>query len=170
MARTKYNTTPVFSLKLVREHSIKYPVDKVDCSNMVVAAMQAYLGDKDCEHLAVILLDYQHNMLGIATVSIGTLGTTTQGIRDVFKHAIAGRAGAIVLSHCHPSSDVTPSNQDIAFTNKAYEASKILGIPILDHVIVSSGIKKGYFSFLDHGLIKEYSAKDQDENPINVGE
>ena len=152
--KEKYNTVPVYSLKLVKERSVRYPVSKLSNSNLAAAAMQAYLGEKDCEHLAVLLLDGQNNHLGMATVSIVSIGQTFQAVRDVFKHAIAGRASAIILSHCHPSGDITPSREDIDFTNRAIEASKIIGIPIVDHIIVSSGIITGHYSFREHELIK----------------
>jgi DNA repair protein RadC len=92
-------------------------------------------------------------MLGIATVSTGTIGATHQSVRDMFKHAIAGRASAIIIGHNHPSNNCTPSSEDILFTRQVVAASKILGIPILDHVIVSSGITKSSYSFAYHGII-----------------
>ena len=59
--------------------------------------------------------------------------------REVFAPAIRRGAAAVVVAHNHPSGDPTPSAQDIEVTQRLLEASNIIGIKLLDHVIVGQG-------------------------------
>ena len=64
-----------------------------------------------------------------------------------------GRASAFILAHNHPSGNVTPSPEDIAFTVKMKAGAELIGIPLIDHVIISSGLRPGAMSFLNNGLL-----------------
>ncbi len=149
----QYSTIPRYRLKLIKDGKVRYPLDKISNSNDVATIMQSYLEDKDCEHLAVLLVDANNNFLGLHTVAIGGISGMGIAIRDCFKAAIVGRASAIICAHNHPSNDVTPSREDIAFTQKVKEAGSLLGIPLLDHVIVSSGMDKLAYSFVNSRML-----------------
>lgn len=84
-----------------------------------------------------------------------TMGNTIEnGIvpQILFQPAINYYAQGIVIVHNHPSDDVTPSKADIKTTKSLITASKIIKIPILDHIIIS---KYEYFSFHDKGMLKD---------------
>ena len=153
MDTTTYSTVPCYSLCLVKEKDLKYPVEKLSHSGEAVRALQVYLEDRDSEYLVVLMLDAANNMTGVATAAVGGITGLSCKVRDVFKHAIVGRAHAIILGHNHPSGDVNPSKEDVAFTEKVVEAGKILGVPVVDHVIISSGMRSASFSFQEHGMI-----------------
>jgi DNA repair protein RadC len=149
----QYSTVPCFSLSLVKERDLEYPVSKVGDAKDAEAALTAYLSDKDCEHLVVLMLAAGNNLIGLANVAIGGVSGLSCAVRDVFKAAIVARASGLILGHNHPSGDCTPSKEDIAFTKRAIEAGSILGVPVIDHVIVSSGMVSGSFSMLEHGMM-----------------
>jgi len=65
--------------------------------------------------------------------------------REIFFPAVRERASAVVVVHNHPSGVTDPSNEDREVTRRIRDAGKILGIPVLDHVIVGFGGK--FFSF-----------------------
>lgn len=152
---SNYNTLPLYSLKVVRERGIKYPVST--CPNQLAALriLQSFLWEKDCEHLMVIMLDRHHNFLGMTEAAKGGIHGLHVGVRDVFKSALLHRAAAIIISHNHPSGDTYPSPEDLAFTRQCVKAGKILGCPVLDHIIVSSGVQEGSYSFQEHGRLQE---------------
>ena len=59
-------------------------------------------------------------------------------------------AAAVVVAHNHPSGDPTPSFQDIEVTKRLLQASEVIGIKLVDHVIVGNGCftsmkSEGYF-------------------------
>ncbi|MEL6765383.1 MAG: JAB domain-containing protein, partial [Cyanobacteria bacterium J06607_6] len=51
------------------------------------------------------------------------------------------RQGAtrVIIAHNHPSGNLDPSPEDISLTQQLLEASQLLGIPILDHLILGNG-------------------------------
>src|SRR5271154_3779327 len=140
-----YNYLPVFTLKAVREKSIRY-TPKVRAPDQAAAILRAYLRDKDCEHLVVLMVDGQHNYLGLAVAAKGGISGLYISPREVFKHAIVHRAHAIILGHNHPSGDPTPSPEDLEFTERVARAGNMMGCPLLDHIIISSGLQEGWRS------------------------
>lgn len=71
--------------------------------------------------------------------------------RDVFAPAFRLPAASIILVHNHPSGSVEPSPEDLAVTRKLVEAGALLGIPLLDHLIVT---QKEYLSLRERGYLE----------------
>ncbi|NCY03783.1 MAG: hypothetical protein EBX36_12975, partial [Planctomycetia bacterium] len=46
-------------------------------------------------------------------------------------------AAGIILAHNHPSGDPTPSSQDYEVTRRVVDAGRVLGLPLLDHLVVT---------------------------------
>jgi DNA repair protein RadC len=116
----------------------------------LVKAIRASIKDKAKEHFKLILLNPRNKIIGISTISIGTLNASLVHPREVFKDAITHSAASVVLAHNHPSGDPEPSEDDITITKRLIEAGKILGIEVADHVVIS---KSGFFSFKEKNLI-----------------
>ena len=104
------------------------------------------------EHFLAVTLNGGHNIIQIHVVSIGTTNSTLVHPREVFYEAIKENASAIIVCHNHPSGMVDPSEEDIDCTKKLLEASQIIGIPLLDHIIIDCN---SYYSFLESGLLKK---------------
>ena len=102
------------------------------------------------EHFLAVTLNGGHNIIQIHVVSIGTTNRALIHPREVFGEAIRENATALILCHNHPSGHTYPSPEDIDATNNLIEASKIIGIPILDHIIIDCN---SYFSFKENGLL-----------------
>jgi DNA repair protein RadC len=88
------------------------------------------------ERFYAVSLDNRNNVLAVHLCSIGDHSSTLVHPRSVFRTAVYSSAIAIVCAHNHPSGDATPSAEDIAVTRRLYEAGKVLGIPVLDHVVI----------------------------------
>lgn len=88
------------------------------------------------EHFVVLLLNTRRRLIRVEHISQGTLDAIHVHPREVFKHAIAANAAAIVLVHNHPSGDPTPSEADIKVTRDLIRAGQLLKIDVLDHVIL----------------------------------
>lgn len=109
----------------------------------VIPILQIYSFRKQ-EHFVCVTLNGAHEVMNIYVISVGSLNKTVIHPREVFTVAIAERAAAIIVAHNHPSGSLEPSTADFDCTKQILESSKILGIPLLDHLIIS---KDGYFSF-----------------------
>ena len=112
-----------------------------------------YLNDfsnSEVENFGVVLLDASYKVKEIRAVTVGTINRSIVHAREVFKEAVRNSAAAVLIFHNHPSGNFEPSYDDINTTQKLMEASDIIGIPVLDHIIVS---KEGYFSFEEHDML-----------------
>lgn len=108
------------------------------------------LANEAQESFYAVILDNKHRIIKERLISLGTLNQSLVHPREVFATAIQVRAAAIVLVHNHPSGDPSPSNQDIAITQRLQDVGEIIGIKVLDHVIIGSD---NFFSFVDENLI-----------------
>lgn len=113
-------------------------------SNSIYNLIKPHLVNKDREHFLVVALDSRRRLIAIDNISIGTINQSLVHPREVFKVAINRRASYIVIAHNHPSGDTSPSSEDLAVTQRLVSVSHTIGIPILDHLIVSDS---GYLSF-----------------------
>jgi DNA repair protein RadC len=130
---------PVCRVQLVRESSLSISSELQDITSPQDAAriFNRHLDGADREHFAILLLTTKNHVLGMHTVSVGTLNSSVVAAREVFKAAILANAAAIVLCHNHPSGDPTPSPEDVAITRKLIQAGVLLDIEVLDHLIVN---------------------------------
>ena len=99
------------------------------------------------EEFRVLLLDTKQRLLSYHKISKGTLDKTVVHPRDVFRPAITHAAASIILLHNHPSGDAEPSEADMLLTRELLMCSKVLDIPIIDHIIITktdvTSMKKG---------------------------
>jgi len=106
----------------------------VDCGRLAREVLR--LDAVDREEMWALLLSTKNRVIGLAQVSVGTLDASLVHPREVFKTAILANAASVILVHNHPSGDPAPSPEDRQITERCAAAGKILGIPLLDHVIV----------------------------------
>lgn len=107
------------------------------------------------EVVRVILLNTKYDMIGMETISQGTLNESIAHPREVFRPALVHSAFAIVLVHNHPSGDPSPSEADRHLTRRLVTAGDTVGIRLLDHVIIGqpSSDRPAYASFREMGLL-----------------
>jgi DNA repair protein RadC len=102
------------------------------------------------ERFLVVLLDTKKRYLSDAMVTQGGLNSSPVHAREVFAAAMRDRAAFVLLVHNHPSGDPAPSPDDLAVTRELAEVGKIMGIPVLDHVILGDG---RYVSMREEGMV-----------------
>ena len=109
------------------------------------------IGLQEQESFMVAVLDARQKPLAVTTVAVGSLSQVDTHPREVFKEAVRIAGHSIIMAHNHPSGDYGPSESDIELTDRMVLAGQILGIPILDHLILT---KDGAFSFAAKRLLK----------------
>lgn len=109
------------------------------------------LRDLRQEEFRILLLNTQHAVIRELVVTRGTLDASVVHAREVFRAAISESAAALILVHNHPSGDPAPSREDREVTDQLSEAGRLIGIPVLDHVVVGDG---RYVSFVETGLLR----------------
>ncbi|MEM6838473.1 MAG: JAB domain-containing protein [Cyanobacteria bacterium P01_C01_bin.120] len=95
------------------------------------------------EKFAIACLDVKHRLLSCEIISSGTATETLAHPRDIFATLLHSGATRAIVAHNHPSGSTEPSQEDISLTQQLLVASNVMGIPILDHLVVSRG---GYTS------------------------
>ncbi len=107
------------------------------------------------ESVVVVMLTTRLRTFAWHRVSLGTVSESSAHPREIFRPVIASGAYAFAMMHNHPSGDPSPSRADEQVTRRIVEASKILQLPIMDHVIIGapSPGRCSYYSFREAGLI-----------------
>lgn len=106
--------------------------------------------NKKQEYFYTLYFNNKQELIGEKLLFIGTINRSVTHPREIFKEAYRLSASSIVCMHNHPSNDVTPSNEDIIFTEKLVSLGTIQGIPIVDHIVVGNN---SFYSFYEHGQI-----------------
>ena len=88
------------------------------------------------EQFRGLYLNSRNKLIYDEVISLGTLNANLVHPREVFQPAVEFSAAAIILAHNHPSGDPEPSEDDLEITKRLVEASKIMGLEILDHLII----------------------------------
>ncbi|MGG4549708.1 JAB domain-containing protein [Rossellomorea marisflavi] len=110
-----------------------------------------FIGDEDREVFFVLCMNTKNHVVAVHRCHVGGLNASLVVPREVFKSAILNNSASIILSHQHPSQDVTPSREDIEVTRRLVECGRLLGIEVLDHLIVNA--KADFYSMKEKGHI-----------------
>ena len=103
------------------------------------------------ENLIVVLLDNKNCIIDSKIIFKGTINMSIAHPREIFRYAILSSAFCIIIVHNHPSGTSYPSQNDILFTSKIIETGKIVGIPVIDHIIIGNN---NYYTFRDNKVVK----------------
>lgn len=123
---------------------------KLTSSSIVYKYYKDKIGDKKQEYFYAVYLDNSKKIIGDKLLFIGTVNYSLVHPREIFKESYLLGASAIICVHNHPGGNPLPSKQDFEITNNLIEASKILGVKFLDHIIIC---KNNYYSFLENNDI-----------------
>lgn len=107
------------------------------------------------EQVICVTLDTRLRHMGSTVISMGTVSEASAHPRDVLRPVITRGAFGFVLIHNHPSGDPTPSRADERVTLNLVEASKLMQVTFLDHVIIGreSPGRMPFYSFRAAGVI-----------------
>lgn len=111
---------------------------------------QPLMQDLSHEIFCVLFLNHASRYVKHSVISSGGLTGTVADLRLILKEALMINASQLILAHNHPSGNLTPSTADRQLTQKLKDASGLMDIRLLDHLIIGSS---GYFSFADEGLM-----------------
>ena len=134
-------------VRLVPERKL-YSEKEIVCSSDAVALLSKELGEHDREVFCVLHLSPRGLPLSASITSMGELTSTLVHPREVFKSAVLSSAAGIMLLHNHPSGNLTPSEEDIKTTERIAVCGRVLGIPVVDHIICA---EHGYISMRSYG-------------------
>ena len=131
-----------YRLDLVREDVALYEGDPVALNRP--ASVAQFLWHRVFEReprevMVVLFLDGRSRATGYTVAYQGGISRATAEPRGVYAPALLANAVSIVVAHNHPSSDLTPSGEDLVFTRRLADAGEILGIKLTDSLILGEG-------------------------------
>ena len=144
---------------MIREVVIKFkPLDteRINVSNpeAVSRFIRSKIGDNAVESFILLCVSNKNEVVSYSVISVGTITETLIHPREVFLPAVMTKANSVIVAHNHPSGVNLPSRQDIEATKRLVEAGKIIGIPLVDHIIVGfNDSLYNYYSMKENGYI-----------------
>ncbi len=106
------------------------------CDVQEILAAQCRGLEQEC--FWVLAVNSRNQLIGFEMIAKGTAASVEVHPRDVFRYAIRINAVGIIVAHNHPSGDPTPSPEDILLTRRLMDVGKIVGVPVVDHVVICS--------------------------------
>ena len=103
-----------------------------DAAKIVTPLLRA----EPSEVMLALLLNTEHRLIGVTVVGRGGIDHVPAEPREVFRTAILANAATVLLAHNHPSGDPEPSQPDLDVTRRLAAAGRLLGIPLLDHLVI----------------------------------
>ena len=154
-SRSKFIST--YRITLVKDRRVAFEQCQLinsQQSQPLIKKLIESRGQPDREQFCVILLNSKTEIIGLNIFPTGNLSSAPVHSREVLKPAILSNSAAMILCHNHPSGNLSPSPEDVEITTVIVRASKIMGIQVHEHLIISMH-DDSYFSFADHGIIKK---------------
>lgn len=123
---------------------------KITTPETAAAYFMPRLRDLKHEEFYVAFLNNSKILTGYKKISSGGTTATVVEPSEVMRQAILNQANSILLVHNHPSGYLKESQADITLTRRLSDAGKLLGVPVIDHIIIAGD---GYISLRNKNLI-----------------
>ncbi|MBM4374425.1 MAG: DNA repair protein [Deltaproteobacteria bacterium] len=143
-------------LELARRLSDRAPPfgERLDSPERAVEFLTGKLGALLHEEMWVLSLDASNRLRGARRVGQGGLHALSISPADVLRAALWDGAASFILAHNHPSGRLEASREDVETTVRLGVVSLQLGVPMVDHLIITS---RGHLSLAALGLVDRAS-------------
>ena len=148
------------NLSLLGELAVRYDVEtrpegpedppSINCPEDVRRLLGPEMSGLAQEQLRVLLLNTKNLVVGQRVVYQGNVNSSMIRPAEVLRPAVIEAVPSIIISHNHPSTDPTPSPEDVAITREIAQAGKLLGIELLDHIVIGGD---RFVSLKERGLM-----------------
>ena len=98
------------------------------------------------EEVYVIGVDTKNNFKFKSLLFKGGVNTSIIDLNILFREVLINKCSGFFLAHNHPSKNLGPSKEDEQITQQIKNASEILKLRFLDHLIFSD---EYYYSFFE---------------------
>ncbi|MBN2716869.1 MAG: DNA repair protein RadC [Deltaproteobacteria bacterium] len=136
--------------RVIEKKSIQKGMNRFTCSRDIFLRYNGRMSSLRQEVFLVVGLNNKNEVLTEQVVAMGTVDECRVNPREVFRPLIIEAVARTLLIHNHPSGDPSPSPEDVRLTSRLASVGKLLGIPVLDHLVI--GANK-YCSLRDLGLM-----------------
>ena len=95
--------------------------------SMAAEFVRKVMPDNSREHFVVLHLDSTNQIISYAVVSTGTANSCPVHSREVFQGSVLVGAIALIVSHNHPTGNLTPSDDDRKITARHQRCRRAYG-------------------------------------------
>lgn len=136
------------SNRLARQTKSQSP--KLTCPAEAADYFMAEMRVLETEHIYAVFLDASGRILHYRIIFKGTIRSSLANPREILRLALQYDTAHYVVLHNHPSGDPQPSTEDVQMTERLQEASDLIGIPLMDHIIIGDN---QYVSMKERGYL-----------------
>lgn len=113
----------------------------VSTPEAAAAIVRPLLAGRETEALVAIALDRRRRVIETAMLTEGSDAFTVVCSRQILRWCLTRKrsCNGLILAHNHPSGDPAPSPQDREVTRRVAHAGRVVGIPLLDHIVIGDG-------------------------------
>ncbi|MDE5870081.1 MAG: JAB domain-containing protein, partial [Muribaculaceae bacterium] len=122
----------------------------ITSSQSIYDLMRAEIGNLSHEEIWAIYLGRRNDVILKKRISSGSATASIFDVKAIIKEALLLDAQGMALAHNHPSGNLMPSGSDDQITRKMKEATKLMDIRMVDHLIVTAS---GFYSYYDSGRL-----------------
>lgn len=130
--------------KLVKEKNVKYECETVNTPDVAVKVIRKHIADETEEHVIALALNVAGEIIALHEISHGGIASAVVNPGDVLKRVLLNNATSFIIAHNHPSGNCKPSNADNDLTMRMKSAADIVGVPMVDHIIVTEKTSYSY--------------------------
>ena len=127
---------PIVHLEIVKDSAIQYGAVQVQTSTEMADLFKSVIGKRNTENMLICTVDARNQPSLLQITGIGAVDYCQFSAPDIRKAALISNASGITVAHNHPSGNVSPSVHDLDATKKLIDVGKVIGIPLVDHIIV----------------------------------
>ncbi|MFC2739999.1 MAG: DNA repair protein RadC [Prevotella sp.] len=144
--------TILAACELGKRRGMERPEERPDLGSAtaIYNYMHPRVQDLDVEEAWILLMNRNFKLIKSLCVSHGGLSETAVDVRVIMREAILCNATVLAFCHNHPSGNARPSRMDDTLTQRIKEASELMRVHLLDHVIVTDG---RYYSYHEEGRL-----------------
>ena len=146
----------IVHLEMIKGRRTLYGMDRYSNPREAAEMVRPLFERADRELLLVLSLDNKLAPMALEIAAVGGLNSCCVDIRSIFKHAIVNNGAYVICFHNHPSGDCSPSGEDRRITQRIAESGRLLGIPLVDHIIIGAGGE--YQSLAELGMVQRFEA------------
>lgn len=122
---------------------------RIDASPRMADVLRGLYGARTVELFGAVALNNRNQVTGHCIVGQGNAANCPVSMPELGRFLFLTGAVGFIVFHNHPSGELAWSSEDMELTKRIGRASKILGVQLLDHLLLTSN---GHLSMLDAGL------------------
>ena len=125
-------------LQMVKEKNFTYNSKTIFSNKDIVKYINEIenLDLEPDEKIILICLNNKNQIIAYSEIAKGGADFCNIDFKVLFKTILVANATKFILVHNHPTGNANPSSQDIKITEKIKDASSLLNIQFLDHIVV----------------------------------